>query len=182
MAFVRSQVGHGLKRLLVGCTGADPDDPRLEKAVQVLKDYYAEHLVEHTYLYPQIEETLRALRRRGAKLTVLSNKSQELTKPICDALGLTPLVDEIVGESGRLPRKPAPEPVEHLMKTFNATPSSTLIVGDGDADLGAARAAGCNFIGVSWGLGGEQKLREQGVEVILHSMNELPKVLEERNR
>ena len=179
MAFVRSKVGHGLKRLVVDCTEADPDDPRLEKAVQVLKDYYAEHLVEHTHLYPHVEETLRELRRLGAKLAILSNKAHELTKPACDELGLSALVDEIVGESERFPRKPAPQVVEHLIKTFGATPATTLLVGDGDADLGAARAAGCDFVGVSWGLNGEKKLREQGVEVILHSMDELANVLDQ---
>ncbi|MFH0794157.1 MAG: HAD family hydrolase [bacterium] len=179
VAFVRSKVGHGLKRLVVDCTGADPDDPRLEEAVQALKNYYAKHLVDHTHLYPHVEETLRELRRRGAKLAILSNKSHELTKPACDALGLSALVDEIVGESERYPRKPAPEAVRHLIKSFGATPATTLVVGDGDADFGAARAAGCDFVGVSWGLNGEHKLREQGVEVVIHSMDDLCRIREE---
>jgi HAD superfamily hydrolase (TIGR01662 family) len=43
-------------------------------------------------------------------------------------------------------RKPAPGMLLHAMKVYGATPEETLMVGDSNDDLGAATAAGCQFM------------------------------------
>ena len=59
------------------------------------------------------------------------------------------LVDVIVGRDSGLPLKPSPATVERALALFAVAPSDAAFVGDSEADLNAANAAGVRFYGVN---------------------------------
>ena len=60
----------------------DADDATLKKALKVFKKHYAEHLLDNTYLYDGITETVKGLKEMGLKVAVFTNKDQSFAEQI----------------------------------------------------------------------------------------------------
>ena len=108
----RSMIGDGarvlLERALVR-TGSDP--ARAGELLPVLLDHYGRQATTHTRPYPGVPETLAALRARGLKLAVVTNKPEAATHAVLGDLALAPLLDAVVGGDTLPRRKPDPAPV-----------------------------------------------------------------------
>ena len=71
--------------------------------------------------------------------------------------------------------KPAPDVVLHALQAVRAEASAAIMVGDSDADVLAARAAGVPAWAVLGGVGEEKTLRDAGADLILaNGVGELP--------
>ena len=96
--------------------------------------------------------TLRALRERGLKLAVLSNR--EYPRTVLERTGLAQYFDEIVGALepyGKLPYKPNPAMLNELLKHMNIPASECVYVGDADIDIVTAVSANVRAIGITKG-------------------------------
>ncbi|MCB2155700.1 HAD hydrolase-like protein [bacterium] len=146
---IRGFVGNGLRKL---CERATPPEARdqLNEILAETREYYAKHPVDHARLYPGVEKLLLDLRRLGAKTSVLSNKTDELVQMIAAHLGLSDLVDRVLGERAGVPIKPDPAALHELRDFFGA--KLVVLVGDGLPDAKVAQRGGAHFIGVGWGI------------------------------
>jgi FMN phosphatase YigB (HAD superfamily) len=63
---------------------------------------------------------------------------------------LTPLFDLVVTANCVQRHKPDPEGLHHIARQFNCCPTRLVMIGDHDADMGAARAAGSMGIRANW--------------------------------
>jgi phosphoglycolate phosphatase len=86
---------------------------------------------------------------------MLTNKPLHHTTRIVEALGWTPLFDEVVGGDNPRGRKPAPDALLAMMAAAGVTAAQTLMVGDSKVDLETARRAGVRCCLVSFGYGFE---------------------------
>src|SRR4051812_23292252 len=89
---LRHMVGHGARALIeqaMASTGAPATPDHLPLLVDRFIDHYRNHLADNSLPFPDVVETLAGLRSQGARLAVLTNKPQELTVPILDALNLS---------------------------------------------------------------------------------------------
>lgn len=92
--------------------------------------------------YDDVEPTLRALKRKGLGLGVVSNWDTRL-RGICAGLGLDRLVDFIVISAEVGVRKPDPRIFEAALRKAGARPEEALHVGDlPEEDVEGARRAG----------------------------------------
>jgi putative hydrolase of the HAD superfamily len=92
--------------------------------------------------YPEVRETLAALRERGIGRAVVSNFDSRLIT-ILDGLGLAPCFDEIFVSSSVGYAKPDPRVFEFVLNTRRLAPQNVLHVGDSISnDLEGAAAAG----------------------------------------
>ena len=89
--------------------------------------------------------------RRGARVTMLTNKPLHHTARIVDALGWTPLFDEVVGGDNPLGRKPEPHALLAMMSAAGVAAAQAMLVGDSKVDLDTARRAGVRCCLVSFG-------------------------------
>jgi phosphoglycolate phosphatase len=145
---VRGFVGSGSLELARRALpdGSDRSPEALEAA---FRRPYADTWRDGTALYPGIPELLENL--RGRKLGLLSNKPDRFTREIARHLFPEGLFDQVLGQSGRFPRKPAPDSTLHALRKWGVPPSEAAFVGDSAIDRLTALAAGVPFIGVSWG-------------------------------
>lgn len=98
------------------------------------------------HLYPDVADSLRALRAAGLKLAVVSNWDVSLGDVLAD-LGAAELVDCIVTSAEVGAPKPAPTVFRRALERLDAEPSDALHVGDSpELDLAGARAAGIESI------------------------------------
>ena len=115
---------------------------------------YDTRLLNHTRPYHGVEAALEAA-RRGARVTMLTNKPLHHTKRIVEALGWAALFDEVVGGDNPLGRKPAPAALMAMMTAAGVSAGQAMLVGDSKVDLETARAAGARCCLVSFGYGFE---------------------------
>ena len=158
---ISTYIGDGAARLVSRSLG-EPDDPAfLDSALTYFLDYYREHKLDHTYVYPGVFASLDSLRpepvgtqRAGVlrAMAVLTNKPIGPSLAICEALGLSPYFFRIYGGNSFPTKKPDPEGLRALMQEAGVTALETLMIGDSDVDILTARNAGVWSIGCSYGL------------------------------
>ncbi len=64
------------------------------------------------------------------------------------------------------PGKPHPFMVEQSMRALGCAPSQSLMIGDAIHDIAMSRAAGVRALGVSWGFGRADELRDAGADEV----------------
>jgi phosphoglycolate phosphatase len=153
---ISTYIGDGAARL-VSRSLREPGDPAfLDSALTYFLDYYREHKLDHTYVYPGVFASLDSLRAEPAgtqrAMAVLTNKPIGPSLAICEALGLSPYFFRIYGGNSFATKKPDPEGLFALMQEAGVTAQETLMIGDSDVDILTARNAGVWSIGCSYGL------------------------------
>ncbi|MEY8338640.1 HAD family phosphatase [Lachnospiraceae bacterium 62-35] len=97
-------------------------------------------------LFPDVKETLRALKKMGLKTAIASNSPQEKLEEAVRQCCLSSLLDEYISSSaiGRL--KPEPDVYLQAASKLNILPRNCIAVEDADCGLAAAKRAGCHVV------------------------------------
>ncbi|NLF16319.1 MAG: HAD-IIIA family hydrolase [Lentisphaerae bacterium] len=136
-------VGHGIRRLVErALQDAGTPGPSVDDGIGLMRDHYAEHLLDQTALYPGTLAALTALAGTGAHLAIVTNKPGEPARRICDRLGLSALVPRILGGDACPRIKPDPMPLLEVLRQSGADPTRSWMIGDHVTDLEAGRRAG----------------------------------------
>lgn len=140
-------------------------------------EFNASHIGTHTGRYDGIGEMLTALDAAGVRVGVVTSKRRASALATLAAVGLA----DVIGLVGTLEtasrHKPDPEPLVNAMATLGADPAGTVYVGDAVVDLSAARAAGIDGIGVTWGAGLPGQLRRLPSAGLVDTPAELTELL-----
>lgn len=140
---VESLVGEGVNVLVQGAwhlTGPDLPQADMAGMIQSFLDLYLDQAALRTIVFPGVPQMLQALRAKGWRLGICTNKPDAITAKVLADLGLAALVDAVVG--GDFPRrKPDGEHVLETLRRLEADPKRSLFVGDSKTDVTAARAA-----------------------------------------
>lgn len=151
---VHSFIGGGAKVALqkaLAARGAAIEAPVFDAMMASFYKVYAEVSEAGNGLYPGVVETLERLHAAGVPLGICTNKAAHIAEIALRALGIAPFFTVVVGAHDDLPRKPAPEMLLTALSALGARPVEALMVGDSRSDVGAARAAACPVIAVSYG-------------------------------
>lgn len=153
---IASYIGDGAPMLVRRALGDPDDNAYLEKAISFFLDYYREHKLDYTYVYPGVLESLEALKTNldgsPRAMAVLTNKPVRPSEAICEALGLSPYFFRIVGGNSFATKKPDPKGLIELMREAGVPPSQTLMIGDSNVDVLTARNADAWVLGCTFGL------------------------------
>ena len=143
-------IGHGTRELLVSALAfVRKTDVAAVRASESLTQiaagfdrHYQRRCGTRSHLYPQVRETLMALKERGIKLAVVTNKEARYTATVLDAHQLTLLFDRIVSGDTMARKKPDPMGIQSCLTEFGTPPQRALFVGDSSIDVASARNAG----------------------------------------
>ena len=153
---ISTYIGDGAARLVSRSLGEPTDADFLDSALAYFLDYYREHKLDQTYVYPGVFAALDSLRFEpgGAarSMAVLTNKPIGPSQAICDALGLSHYFFRIYGGNSFATKKPDPEGLLALLKEAGVSAQEALMIGDSDVDILTARNAGVWSMGCSYGL------------------------------
>ena len=147
---VNDWIGHGTRELLIQALAYSGNTPvavvrvsaSLNLIAQEFDKHYQSRCGTRSQLYPQVRETLTALRARGVKTAVVTNKEGRYTATVLDAHQLTPLLDCVVSGDTLPTKKPNPAGVDYCLAQFGVTRDRALFVGDSSIDVATARNAG----------------------------------------
>jgi phosphoglycolate phosphatase len=174
---VRPMIGDGMAMLLArgfaarGGTAAEAETMR-QRFLQI----YEGVATANSRPYPGVAETLAALRRRGYRTAVATNKPQRATEEVLRGVGLAPLFDAIGGGDRYPYRKPDPRHLLALIDEIGGDPKRAAMIGDSENDAVSARAAGLPLVLMRYGYARIDPT-ELGADRVLDRFDELPAML-----
>ncbi len=158
---LRPLIGQGLPSLLRRASGIDDPD-RIGALVESYRVVYPRRMLDRTRLYPGVAELLDRLVELRIPLAVLSNKPEEFTVPICEALlARWPFV-KWRGARNERHRKPDPTTALQLADEMDRPARAVCFVGDSPTDVGTAKNAGMIAVVVTWGYRDLDELQAAG--------------------
>jgi phosphoglycolate phosphatase len=147
---VLTYVGNGADRLIDQATPATASKEQCAQTLKRWRELYLEEGDQLTEPFPGMADALRALRARGVKTAVLSNKFDAAVRRLAEEY-FPGLFDTARGEIPPIPRKPDPTSLLQVCEELGVDPADTAYVGDTSVDVEVARNAGTYAVGVSWG-------------------------------
>ncbi len=167
-------VGNGVNKLI---ERALPEGEKTEDNILRLRTifvpYYDEHNCVYTHPYEGINDLLQALKAKGIRLAVASNKYQEATTKIVNHY-FPNLFDVVLGERVGIPRKPHPQIVHDIMQMLGEEDKAKILyVGDSNVDMQTAHAAGLTSVACTWGFCTTEVLAQEHPTYTIHHPQEL---------
>lgn len=139
--------------------------------------FYGENVCNISKLYPNVKETLEALKAQGYILAVVTNKPTKHVLPVLQAFKIDHLFSEALGGQSLPEIKPHPAPLYYLCGKFGLYPHEMLFVGDSKNDILAAKAAGCKSVGLTYGYNYNIPISESEPDYVCEDFAEILKVV-----
>ena len=150
--------------------GMTPD--MAQKAIEIYRERYNTVGLFENRVYPGIRYALRALKKAGAHMGVVTGKPIGPTERILEYFGLMKWMESVVSASDNRAEK------EHLIRqALPPDPGEVWMVGDRCFDMEGGVAAGVHTLGVTYGYGSEEELVSSGAERVAHSPREIAEIL-----
>ena len=148
-----------------------PED-KLDEAVEIYRSRYLTVGKFENFPYPGIEDLLKKLKEAGNKLYVATSKPETTSVEILEHFGLAKHFDMICGATMDTSRNSKAKVIAYLLDQCGRA-EKTIMVGDTAFDVIGAKAHGIPTIGVSWGYGLVEDMKNAGAAAIACTMDEL---------
>jgi phosphoglycolate phosphatase len=168
---VYSYVGSGAP-VLIRRAFPGASEEQLAAALQYFLDYYRDHMLDYTVLYPGVRETLEKLDNGARRLAVLTNKPVRMSTAILDGLNIGQHFFRVYGGNSFEQKKPDPVGIETLLRETGARKENSVMVGDSAVDIRTARNAGISCCGVTYGFQPES-LSEDPPDFLIERMDQI---------
>ncbi len=178
---VRAYVGRGALKLIergISDNGKLPDRALLKRLEADFLVYYQANIARQSRPFPGAIRALTTFADRGALLGVCTNKREALSRQLLQELDLLRFFPAILGADTLDVRKPNPKHILETIKRLGGDPNKSVMVGDSETDVEAARNAGVPIIVVSFGYTSQNPGRLGGDRLIDH-FDELESAVEE---
>lgn len=154
-----------------------PED-KADEAVEVYRSRYNTVGKFENTPYPGVHKLLSDLKKAGCTLLVATSKPEEMSIEIMDKFELTPYFDRVCGASLDRSRSTKEDVIAYLLKTCGDS-GDMIMVGDTHYDVLGAAKHGISTIGVAWGYGSIEDMKNAGAVAIASTMQELYSLLTE---
>lgn len=134
---------------------------------------YRKHQNDHAHPFPALVETLTEMKRKGARLFVVTNKPDALAKVVVEAHYGPGFFCEILGAQEGQPVKPNPHLIHGLFAKYGLKKETTLYVGDSHVDIETARNADIAACLVKWGYDRYEEALLKRADIVLSHPKEL---------
>jgi phosphoglycolate phosphatase len=149
------------------------DSLLVEEAMRLYRERFAEVGLFENTPYDGIIDVLAALESASIPLFVVTAKPWIYAQRIVEHFGMSPFFSAVYGAEldGRFDNKA--DLIEHVLGREQILASAAVMVGDRREDVIAAKTHGVGAIGVTYGYGSDEELREAGADIICASPQEL---------
>jgi len=172
-------VGNGaltlVQRALSGSREVDStlESEFVENALKIFLEFYAQNLSVKTRLYPNVYATLTALKSRGYRLVIVTNKPFAFIAPILTALDILDFFEYFIGGDSLSEKKPSPLPLLHVCEKLEVSIEDALMIGDSKNDILAANACDMESIGVRYGYNYGEKIEDYNPSFVVDDFKEI---------
>lgn len=151
------------------------DKHTLDAAVAKYRHIYRDGPMFEYDVYDGVAEALRALRADGARIVIATAKAHEYAREVVAAGPLADLIDHVYGSEldGRNVEKR--DLLAHVLETEGVGSERAVMVGDRHHDIDGAEHHGMASVGVLYGYGSRDELREAS-RLVEHAA-EIPSII-----
>lgn len=174
---IGSYVGDGARTLCARAIAREEDDPAVSTVLDAFLAYYGAHPADFTRWLPHAREVLGSL--ASHPLALCTNKPRVTTDAVLRALSADGLFAVTMAGGDTAQKKPNPAPLLAIAERLRVPASQLVMIGDGPQDIEAGHRAGAKTIGVRGGFPPLEKLLAARPDVVIDSLAELPKLVEE---
>ena len=157
------------------------DEEQAQAAVKKYRERFNDKGLYENEIYPGIAPMLQMLSEKGFRLAVASSKPTVFVEKILEHFGIRQYFKVVVGSELDGSRTSKDQVVmEALRQLFGAKPilyHEVYMIGDRRFDVEGARAMKVESVGVTYGYGGMEELREAHADYIGESVEELREFL-----
>ena len=137
------------------------DDASPELVARILEQFrplYDESGFPNTVPYEGIPEFLAALKDRGSKIYIVTNKRHVPTVAICAKFGWDRLFDGVWSYDTFDVKYAKPDLMARLIKELGVNPADAVMVGDTAGDVNTGLRNAMTAVGVAYGYGSREEL------------------------
>lgn len=157
------------------------NENQAEQAIEKYRERFQEIGLFENKVYAGIPQMLRKLKENGIHLAVASSKPTVFVQRILEHFHIEQYFEVVVGSELDGTRIEKEEVVQEVLaQLFGDKPKAleeVYMIGDRKFDIEGAKAMSVESVGVSYGYGGVQELKEAGADYIVRSVEELRKFL-----
>ncbi len=157
------------------------DEEQAQAVVKKYRERFNDKGLYENEIYPGIAPMLQMLSEKGFRLAVASSKPTVFVEKILEHFGIRQYFKVVVGSELDGSRTSKDQVVmEALRQLFGAKPilyHEVYMIGDRRFDVEGARAMKVESVGVTYGYGGMEELREAHADYIVESVEELREFL-----
>lgn len=173
---IRGVIGFSLPEKYRRLTG-DDDRRKAKRFTDLFIEAADRNMTLTAEFYPYSLPMIKAFRRDGIKVGVITTKYRRRIVEILDKYNEPDLLDIIIGGDSVRNPKPDPEGIVKAMKKLHVPASKTLYIGDSEVDAMAAQSAGVDFVGVLTGMVDYDTLSKYPNKAVIDTLEYLPDVL-----
>ncbi len=157
------------------------DEKQAEAAVEKYRERFKDIGLFENEIYAGIKEMLRTLKKKGMHLAVASSKPTVYVERILEHFKIRKYFEVVVGSELDGRRVNKDEVVQEALSQFFlgglVERDKVYMIGDRKFDIEGARAQGVESIGVSYGYGSIEELKEAKADYIVRTVGELENLL-----
>ena len=154
------------------------DKEKSLQAVKLYREYFSSKGLFENEIYGGVIDLLQNLKENGKALIVATSKPQLFTDRIMEHFNLAKYFDFIAGSNMDTTRSKKAEVIEYALSECNIKDKSKVVmIGDRAEDMIGAQTVGVDSIGVEYGYGTFDELKNAGATYIVKTVGELKDLL-----
>ena len=150
-----------------------------ELALKYYREYFKPYGLYENEVYEGIEELLAELKNREKVLIVATSKPEAFAVEILKHFHLNHFFDFIAGATMDEKRTKKADVIAYALEQCKITDkASAIMIGDREHDVLGAKRVGLDSIGVLYGYGNYEELKNAGATYIVENPEEILKIIE----
>ena len=147
----------------------------INHAIKTFRDYYGTKGIHQVSLYEGISDVLEELNHLNYSLFVTTSKHQPMARQMLTDLGIISYFEKVYGSTPQHFHKA--DVIKACLTEQKIQAHEAVIVGDTKFDMIGGKKTGVRRLGVTWGFGSLESLKEHGAECICYQPEDLKKAL-----
>lgn len=154
------------------------DQEECNRAVSYYREYFKDRGIYENEMYNGMRELLEELHDAGRKVILATSKPEQFAVKILKYFQIDQYFDYIAGATMDSSRSRKSDVIAYaLQQNGIGNLTSAVMIGDREHDILGAREVGMDSIGVLYGYGSREELREAGATHIAETVDEIRKWL-----
>ncbi len=169
-------IGPPLRHTLLNVCGLSNDEA--DFGVEIYRKRYNEYGKYLNRIFDGTAEMLSVLKSTNARMAVASSKYEPSTREIIEILKISQYFDAVCGSNMNETRAAKQDIINYALSSLGTdVKDRAVMVGDTKYDAAGAKKAGINFIGVAYGYGSIESMKEFGAKEFAENPAQLLRLL-----
>jgi len=153
------------------------EEGRAEEALEIFREHHDKRLRKNLKLMPGAKGLLAALKARGYRMAIASNRPAKFCRIILETLGINEYFFKVVGGDAVKFPKPHPAMLQVILKAARVHANEALYVGDMFVDIQCGRKAGIFTVAIPTGSCTLAEIKAEKPDMLINRLSGLRDIL-----